>query len=56
MPTNAIASSILPLHILGGVLALVFGYTALYTTKGGRQALQGIVTIRAPHTPVLEKI
>lgn len=26
---------ILPLHILGGVLALVFGYTALVAVKGG---------------------
>jgi hypothetical protein len=27
---------ILPLHILGGVLALVFGYVALYAAKGAR--------------------
>lgn len=26
---------ILPVHILGGVLALVFGYTALFAAKGG---------------------
>ena len=25
---------ILPLHILGGLFALLFGYTALYATKG----------------------
>jgi uncharacterized membrane protein len=27
---------ILPLHILGGMLALVFGYIALFAAKGGR--------------------
>jgi len=27
---------LLPIHILGGMLALVFGYIALYATKGGR--------------------
>ena len=28
------SSAILPLHILGGLFALLFGYTALYATKG----------------------
>jgi uncharacterized membrane protein len=27
-------AAVLPLHILGGILALVFGYIALFTTKG----------------------
>ena len=31
---------ILPVHILAGVLALVFGYVALYATKGGHAASQ----------------
>ena len=26
--------TLLPVHILGGALALVFGYVALYATKG----------------------
>jgi uncharacterized membrane protein len=30
-----VTASILPLHILGGMLALVCGYTALYVAKGG---------------------
>jgi uncharacterized membrane protein len=34
MPTPGLASTILPAHILAGVLALVFGYVALYATKG----------------------
>ena len=34
MPTPGIVPLILPAHILAGVLALVFGYVALYATKG----------------------
>jgi hypothetical protein len=34
METPAIAPMILPFHILAGMLALVFGYIALYATKG----------------------
>jgi uncharacterized membrane protein len=34
MPTSAIVPTILPVHILAGVSALVFGYVALYATKG----------------------
>jgi uncharacterized membrane protein len=34
METHGLASSILPLHVLGGGLALIFGYTALYAAKG----------------------
>ncbi len=34
MPTDGLVSTILPAHILAGVLALVFGYVALYATKG----------------------
>jgi uncharacterized membrane protein len=29
-----VTNAILPLHILGGMFALLFGYTALYATKG----------------------
>jgi uncharacterized membrane protein len=36
METHGLIPSILPLHILGGALALVFGYVALYATKGAR--------------------
>ena len=31
---NGLVTAILPAHILGGVLALVFGYTALWASKG----------------------
>jgi uncharacterized membrane protein len=34
MATPAIVPLVLPAHILAGVLALVFGYVALYATKG----------------------
>jgi uncharacterized membrane protein len=34
MQTPGIAPVILPAHILAGVLALAFGYVALYATKG----------------------
>ena len=34
MPTDGLVSTILPAHIVAGVLALVFGYVALYATKG----------------------
>jgi uncharacterized membrane protein len=34
MQTNDIVSTILPVHILAGGLALVFGYVALFATKG----------------------
>jgi uncharacterized membrane protein len=34
MQTQGITSLILPVHILGGVLALVFGYVALFAPKG----------------------
>jgi uncharacterized membrane protein len=34
MHSSGIASTILPFHILAGGLALVFGYDALYATKG----------------------
>jgi uncharacterized membrane protein len=34
MDTPGIIRSILPVHIAGGALALVFGYVALYATKG----------------------
>ena len=34
MPSQEVTSVILPVHIVGGALALVFGYTALYATKG----------------------
>jgi len=34
MQTQGIASVVLPVHILGGVLALVFGYVALFARKG----------------------
>lgn len=34
MATAAIVPLVLPAHILAGVLALVFGYVALYATKG----------------------
>jgi len=34
MPAQGLVSTILPAHIVAGVLALVFGYVALYATKG----------------------
>ena len=34
MPTQGIVPLIMPVHITAGVLALVFGYAALYATKG----------------------
>jgi len=34
MQTQGVVPAILPFHIIGGVLALVFGYTALFATKG----------------------
>jgi uncharacterized membrane protein len=34
METQGIAAAILPAHILGGMLALGFGYVALYAAKG----------------------
>ena len=34
MQTHGIIPAILPLHIVGGVLALCFGYIALYAAKG----------------------
>jgi uncharacterized membrane protein len=34
MPTHGIVSTILPAHIVAGVLALLFGYVALYASKG----------------------
>ena len=34
MQTQGIVPVIVPLHILAGVLALMFGYVALYATKG----------------------
>ena len=34
MQTQEIVSTILPVHILAGMLALGFGYVALYATKG----------------------
>ena len=34
MDIPGIIRSILPVHIAGGALALVFGYVALYATKG----------------------
>ena len=34
MHTQGVASVLLPVHILGGVLALVSGYVALFATKG----------------------
>jgi uncharacterized membrane protein len=34
MHTQGIVPTILPVHILAGMLALVFGYIALYATKG----------------------
>ena len=34
MQTQGIVPMILPVHIVAGVLALVFGYVALYATKG----------------------
>jgi uncharacterized membrane protein len=34
MGTHGMVTAILPAHILAGVLALVFGYVALYATKG----------------------
>lgn len=34
MPQQGLAPMILPAHVLAGVLALVFGYVALYATKG----------------------
>jgi len=33
--TQGIAPLILPVHILGGILGLVFGYVALFSAKGG---------------------
>lgn len=35
MHTQGIAPLILPVHILGGILGLVFGYVALFSAKGG---------------------
>ena len=35
METQGISSMVLPVHILGGVLALLAGYVALLATKGG---------------------
>jgi len=34
MHSQGIGAIVLPLHILGGALALVFGYTALFAAKG----------------------
>ena len=34
MQPHGVVSSIVPAHVLAGVLALVFGYVALYATKG----------------------
>ncbi len=34
MQLQGVTSSILPLHILAGMLALMFGYVALYAAKG----------------------
>ena len=36
MQTQGIVPVILPVHILAGSLALLFGYVALYAAKGGR--------------------
>lgn len=36
MQPQGLVAMILPAHILAGVLALVFGYFALYATKGAR--------------------
>jgi uncharacterized membrane protein len=36
MQTSGLAPLILPVHVLAGGLALVFGYVALYATKGAR--------------------
>jgi uncharacterized membrane protein len=49
--------SILPIHIAGGILALVFGYVALFAVKGGtvhrRSGL--LVRLSAPDRLALEK-
>jgi uncharacterized membrane protein len=62
MPTQGIVPLILPVHILAGVVALVFGYVALYAAKGTtllwrirvKTTLRGIVGISTYQASAIE--